>query len=522
MDQRAYPSAARAPAPRRGPPLGRAFRTRAACRAPVKFPRVSLDPTRPTGRKECEADRVLFFPIATRACDGANFSGPARRGCRVRLEATKMGPMRYADGSGQGPESNTSLDRLVHRWEGSRSDAALAAMEVVDETLRDGLQSPSVKDPSLRDKVEMIHRMAAVGIQSANIGIPSAHERQYDDALTLAREIANQRLSLAPHCAARARVSDIEPIVDLSQRVGAPIEVSMFLGSSPIRGYAEGWTLDELKRRTEDSVRFAIEHGLPVMYVTEDSTRSTPETLRQLYATALRHGATRLCIADTVGCATPAAARAIVRFVQELIDEVDAPGVSIDWHGHRDRGLDVACALAAWDAGARRCHGTVLGIGERCGNTPIELLLINLYLQGCDRFALNLLIDYVEFAAAALHVEIPAGEPIVGANAFRTATGTHAAAMLKAERKSEPGLAEHLYSCIPATLLGRRHSIDIGPMSGAANVAHYLERQGIPRSEELMKRILRGAKSSERVLRDPEIEALVDGSAAYRSNRVRR
>ncbi len=407
-------------------------------------------------------------------------------------------------------ESPGEMAGWIHEWDERR--ALPLTPQVVDETLRDGLQSPSVKDPALADKIEMIHRMAAIGIDSANIGLPSAHRRQYEDALAIAGEIVQQRLALSPHCAARTTISDIEPIVDLSQKAGVAVEVGLFIGSSPIRGYAEGWSLDDLQRRTEKAVSFAVGHGLPVMYVTEDSTRSAPETLRHLYLTALRCGATRLCVADTVGCATPAVADAIVRYVQSLIDEVGAQGVAIDWHGHRDRGLDVATAMAAWEAGAQRCHGTVLGVGERSGNAPIELLLVNLHLQGCGRYALSLVPAYVEFVARALGITIPAGQPIVGTDAFRTATGTHAAAVAKAEGKGDLGLAERVYSCVAPSLLGRSHTIDIGPMSGEANVKHYLERRGLPATADLVKRILSHAKSGERVLTDLDVEGIIDAT----------
>jgi isopropylmalate/homocitrate/citramalate synthase len=399
---------------------------------------------------------------------------------------------------------------LIHEWDDQRPFAS--APEVVDESLRDGLQSPSVRDPRLVDKIEMIHRMAAVGIQAANIGLPGAHQRQYDDALALAREIVRERFALSPYCAARTKVSDIERVVTLSQHAGVAVEVAVFIGSSPIRGYVEDWTLDDLKLRTEEAVSFAVSHGLPVMYVTEDSTRSTPDTLRELYLTALRCGATRLCVTDTVGCSTPAGAGALVRFVRNVVDEAGAKGIGIDWHGHRDRGLDVANAMAAWEAGAQRCHGTVLGIGERSGNTPIELLIVNLHLRGWSPYTLSVLSDYVEFAAGALGIAVPPGQPIVGADAFRTATGTHAAAVLKAERKRDAWLAERVYSCIAPSLLGRTQRIDVGPMSGEANVEHYLGRRGIGRTDDLVKRILACAKAGERVLADLDIDAIVDGT----------
>ena len=245
------------------------------------------------------------------------------------------------------------------------------------------------------------------------------------------------------------------------------------------------------------------------MYVTEDTTRSTPDTLRELYTTALRCGASRLCIADTVGCATPAAASALVRFVRSLINETGASGVSAaDWHGHRNRGLDVASAMAAWEAGAALPRHRARN-GERCGNAPIELLLLNLHLRGYKKYALPLLTGYVEFAARALGVPVPCGQPLVGADAFRTATGTHAAAVAKALRQGDSWLAELVYSCLPASELGRTQSIEVGPLSGEANVKYYLDRKGITAGDDVVREVVVRAKARGRLLLGSEIDAIV-------------
>ena len=157
---------------------------------------------------------------------------------------------------------------------------------------------------------------------------------------------------------------------------------------------------------------------MPVQFVTEDSTRSAPDVLRSLYGVAIRSGAMRVCIADTVGHSTPTGATRLVEFVKGLVAEID-PRVRIDWHGHRDRGLSVANALAAWGAGADRCHGTALGVGERSGNSPIELLLVNLQLLGWIDRDLTSLSRYAELASRALGVPIAHNAPIVGADAFK-------------------------------------------------------------------------------------------------------
>src|SRR5947207_1881753 len=168
-----------------------------------------------------------------------------------------------------------------------------------DETLRDGLQSPSVRTPTIDEKIGILHRMDALGIDTADIGLPGAGPKVARDVERLARAIGEGKLGIRANCAARTVVADIQPIADIQQRTGVPIECCAFIGSSPIRQYAEGWALDYLRRCTEDAITFAVKQGLTVMYVTEDTTRADPESLRLLFTTAIRAGASRLCIADT-------------------------------------------------------------------------------------------------------------------------------------------------------------------------------------------------------------------------------
>jgi 2-isopropylmalate synthase len=299
-------------------------------------------------------------------------------------------------------------------------------------------------------------------------------------------------------------VANIEPIVEVAQRTGLEIECCAFIGSSPLRQYAEGWSLDKLQKLTEEAVAFAVSEGLPVMYVTEDTTRADPDTLRALYATAIRAGAKRVCIADTVGHATPLGAAAVVRFVGQVIEECGG-GIGIDWHGHRDRNLAVVNSLAALEAGATRIHGTAIGIGERVGNTPMDMLLVNLVLMGYIERDLAGLVDYCQYVSAVTGVPIPPNYPVVGRDAFRTATGVHAAAVIKAFRKNDRALVDAVYSGVPASLVGREQEIEVGPMSGKSNVVYWLEKRGLPASDEVVDRIFAKAKSSASVLTEQEI-----------------
>lgn len=398
---------------------------------------------------------------------------------------------------------------LIHDWNRAPGgfDWSSARVELDDETLRDGLQNPSVVDPPVADKVQLLHLMAGLGIHAADIGLPGAGPRAREAALALAREIARERLPIAANCAARTVVADIRPIVEIAQATGLKLEVGAFIGCSPIRLYAEGWEPEMLLRATEEAVTFAVSHGLEVMYVTEDTTRSRPDTLRRLYTAAIECGARRVCVADTVGHATPHGVRALVAFLRGVVEETGEP-VRVDWHGHRDRGLGMANALAAIEAGADRVHGTALGIGERVGNTEMDLLLVNLRLLGAHDRELSGLPEYCELAARMCGVPIPHNYPVVGTDAFRTGTGVHAAAIIKAMRKGDAWLVDRVYSGVPAGEVGRRQRIEVSPVSGLSNVRWWLAEHGHdPEDGELCDAVFTLAKRSDHTLSAEEIEA---------------
>jgi len=386
---------------------------------------------------------------------------------------------------------------------------ALDSVQLDDETLRDGLQNPSVVDPAIEDKIRLLHYMDQLGIHTADIGLPGAGPRAVEAVTALAQEIVDSGLSIDANCAARTVIADVQPIAEISQKVGIPIEACTFIGSSPIRQYAEGWTLSKMLRVTEEAVTFAVREGLPVMMVTEDTTRAQPDVLKELYGKAIEWGARRLCVADTVGHATPAGTKALVRFVIEEVVKPSGEDVEVDWHGHRDRGFGLANTLAAIEAGATRVHGTALGIGERSGNTEMDLLLVNLALLGVHQADLTMLPEYCELAAEACQIPLVHSYPVIGADAFRTGTGVHAAAIVKAHAKGDDWLADRVYSSIPASMVGRRQVIEIGPMSGLSNVKFWLRANGYdPDDEELCERIFRAAKKTDRTLTEGELEVL--------------
>jgi 2-isopropylmalate synthase len=388
-----------------------------------------------------------------------------------------------------------------------------------DETLRDGLQSPSVRDPSIAEKIEILHLMEALGIDSLALGLPGAGPRAVEAVTAVAREMAACKMKIRANCAARTHENDIRPIADIVQKTGLPIEAATFIGSSPIRRFTENWTDDFLLTTTEKAVKYAVSLGLDVMYVTEDTTRCDPEMVKKLYATAIRSGARAICICDTAGHATPMGALALVRFV---IDEVVKPSgekIRVDWHGHSDRGLAIANSLAAIVAGANCVHGCAIGLGERVGNTQIDLMLVNLKLMGItpwDEQDLTKLKPYCQAVSRATGVPIPANYPVVGDDAFRTATGVHAAAIIKAYRKHDVALANSVYSGVPSHVFGMDQIIDVGPMSGKSNVLWWLEKRGIPATDDLVERIHQRAKQSDRTLSEAEILECIPAAAAQK------
>lgn len=399
-----------------------------------------------------------------------------------------------------------NLEHLIHDWnvDGEQASRPARKIEFDDETLRDGLQSPSVTDPSIEEKLRILHYMNEIGIDNADIGLPGAGPHVQKTVERLAREIVEQKLNVYPSAAGRTHENDIKPIVEISERVGIAIEADLFIGSSPIRQFAEEWDLDWIVEQSTKAVRFAVSQGIPVMYVTEDTTRAKPGDIEKLYTAAIEAGAARICIADTVGHATPWGARNLVRFVRQLVDRVN-PAVKVDWHGHQDRDLGVINCIAALEAGADRVHGSAAGIGERVGNAPMDLLMVNLKLMGWIDNDLTSLPDYVQYVSRATNTVLPDRYPVFGRDAFRTGTGVHAAAIIKAKKKGSEWLADRVYSGVPAGMFGLRQVIEVGPMCGLSNVVYWLDANGYPQEEALAREIFQLAKSTNRVLTDDEL-----------------
>jgi len=402
---------------------------------------------------------------------------------------------------------------LIYDWNAVDKVAPLSPkrrIQFLDETLRDGIQSPSVVDPSIDDKLRLVELANDLGIDTMDIGLPGAGRRAVEDVTTIAQHIKDNRLRVKPSCAARTVVHDVQAVVDISQQVGIEIEVLAFIGSSPIRQYAEDWDLARMMKLSADAIDLARRYNLPVAYVTEDTTRSRPDVLTKLFSNAVEHGAQRLIVCDTVGHVTPDGIKHLLRFIRNMLDGMGRSDVGIDWHGHNDRGLGVVNSIFAIEYGADRIHGTALGIGERVGNAALDQILLNLKLLGeLPDHDLSKLVLWCKTASAATRVPIHPQYPLAGSDAFRTATGVHAAAIIKAEKKGDAWLADRIYSGVPAGMFGKQQEIEIGHYSGESNVVYWLRKRGIEAEPTLVAAILAAAKRGNRVLTDDEVRAIV-------------
>lgn len=409
------------------------------------------------------------------------------------------------------------MDReaLIYDWNGHDGGAlgAMPKVRVHDETLRDGLQSPSAIDPDNDVKLKIIDLLDRVGVHSACVGLPGASQRSYVSTDVIVGHAVDRGMNMDICAAARTVAADIEPIVELSHKWKRPIEAMMFLGCSPIRMYAEHWTIETLEERTRTAMKVAVQGKIPAAFVTEDTTRTPTSTLERLFAAAIEEGAGRLVLCDTVGQATPDGTVALVKWTKARLKAWGvADKVHLDWHGHNDRGLAVINALYAGASGVDRIHGTVLGIGERVGNAALDQLLINLALIHDPHEGLQSLAELVDLVSEVLGVPTPVGWPVFGKDAFRTATGVHAAAIIKAAATGDHELADRVYSAVPARLFGRDQVIDIGHMSGRSNVRYWLERRGLEATNTRIDAIFAAAKACDSTLSTAQILAIVEAT----------
>ena len=382
-----------------------------------------------------------------------------------------------------------------------------------DETLRDGLQSPSARNPTISQKIELLTYMEKLGIQKVDLGLPGAGPFHIEHIDAMLSHITENDFVIRPGAAVRTLMSDIQPLVDLQQKHGIKIQASAFLGTSPIRQFTEGWTMEKLLSTMETAVSFAVENDVPVMFVTEDTTRSKPEDVKMIYRRAMELGVRRLCVCDTCGHVTPNGVKKLLNFIDEEVIKDSGymrNEIEVNWHGHQDRGLGVANNIAAVEAGADVIHGTALGVGERAGNAPIDQTLVNLKLMGVIDNDLTLLDEYVRKANEYIEVPLPHNYPVFGRDAFETGTGVHASAVIKAMKKGDQWLADRVYSGVPAADFGLKQVIRIGHMAGRSNIIWWLEQNEIEQNDDLVAHMLEIAKGQRRNMTDEEIHQAVE------------
>ena len=286
------------------------------------------------------------------------------------------------------------------------------------------------------------------------------------------------------------------------------IQASAFLGTSPIRQFTEGWTMEKLVSTMEKAVSYAVDNDIPVMFVTEDTTRSKPEDVKLIYQRAMEIGVRRLCVCDTCGHVTPNGVKQLLSFIDEEVIKDSGfkrSEIEVNWHGHQDRGLGVANNLAAVEAGADVVHGTALGLGERAGNAPLDQTLVNLKLMGAIDNDLSVLGEYMQKAHEYTEVPLPRNYPVFGQDAFETGTGVHASAVIKAMKKGDHWLADRVYSGVPAGEFGLEQVIRIGHMAGRSNIIWWLQQRNYEVTDELVSHLFEVAKSQRRLMDDQEV-----------------
>ncbi len=379
-------------------------------------------------------------------------------------------------------------------------------IQIDDETLRDGLQAAYVqRAPTVEERLQLVRHMTSLGVDTFNVGLPVTGPN-VAMITALLKEVDVEGLQIEANVACRTVVSDIEPVAGIVQATGRPVEVCAFIGSSTIRHYAEGWDWQRILTSIRDAVSFGVGEKLNVSFVTEDTARAHPDRLYEMFDVAVEAGATRLILCDTVGSANPATVTKLVESILSLIAWKGWHHIEIDWHGHNDRGLGLINALTAVAAGVNRIHTTALGVGERAGNVPTELFLVNMLLEKMDGRDLKDLPNYVRYASEILGLPIPVNYPGFGSGVFTTQTGVHAAAVEKARKTGDTWLTDSVYSGVPAGVIGRRQDVVVGPMSGKSNVTGFCEANGliIPSTEQISE-ILARARSTGRILSMDEV-----------------
>lgn len=391
---------------------------------------------------------------------------------------------------------------LVYDWNMTDADAPLArGVRVIDETLYEAVHAASAL-PDAGAISELLRCMPAIGISEVGLGALSAST--LPEIVRRARLIAEERLPLAPACVVDAVSTEVDRVAHVLDASGGRLTVTLLVQASSLQQRALGQAPDRALADLEGALEAAARCGADSALLLHDAGRAHPAPLRRIVNAALGHGVERVCLWDSAGRTSPRGAGRLVAFMRRVAAERDAL-IQVGWFGRNDRDLALASALEARRRGADALHATALGLGHGAGCVPIDLLLANLLLLEVIDSDLSALKQYCDLAARAFGFSIPASYPVFGGDAFRTATGVHAAAIIKARDKGDHWLADRVYSSVPAGLFGLHQIIDVGPMSGESNAVAWLRHHGFTPQPELVKRIIARAKASKATLTAEEM-----------------
>jgi len=393
-------------------------------------------------------------------------------------------------------------DVFLYDWSANNG---LKKCYILDDTLRDGLQSVNLVSPNIDEKILLINYMINAGIDVITLSYPAMSKITEQESLIMLKHFTSVRAKVLPDFAARTLIKDIQPIVNLQEKTGIKVQAHLFIGCSALRQHIEKWNIEFIRDRIRESLYFAQQQNLQAVLVIEDGTRTDPTMLSEIVETAILYGAKGICIADTTGYADCAATKKIIEFTKHIVNNNE---IHLEWHGHNDRGLALANALTAIAEGIEVIHATSLGLGERTGNVPFEVLMANLFLYGCLDIDMKSVYEYAKATRKFTKALIAPNHPVVGDNVFTTATGTHAAAMYKAAQ-TDCGLVDYVYSSIPAHVLGRKQQFEIGRMSGIASIVGKLIEMGLPQNHTIINEILEKAKKSNAILTQNELDTII-------------
>ncbi len=345
----------------------------------------------------------------------------------------------------------------------------LGDVRIVDTTCRDGEQMPGVSF-NMEEKLEIARRLEHLGVEQLE-----TFATYNDSDKACARQLVAQATTMSIMGWNRMVKTDIAD--SIAHDVDA-VSISTDTSDMALE-YKLKMTQEEQLGRLAECVSFAKDHGVYVCFNAGDATRTSIEYLLRFAQAGKEAGGDRFRICDTIGVLTPASSRDII---QAVMSEVD---IDIEFHAHNDFGLAVANALAACEAAAAFedralwVSTTVNGLGERAGNVPIEVFIMNLQKHfGVSKYELEHILPLCKHVEKASGLGIPLNHPIVGGNMFTHKSGIHVDGVLK---------NPELYEAFDPARLGMQRTIALGKHSGRASIKHKLDQLGLDASKDLIE-----------------------------------